>query len=117
MSKYIWVGLDVHLDSITAAILEHDTQEPEVVTLSGGLMKVRRLFRRLSKKGPVRACYEASGSGFVLQRVLILTPTTINFDDAAVAGKKSPGLGFVPRVDSRASDFLARTGAHFGVPS
>ncbi|MDH3214889.1 MAG: transposase [Candidatus Krumholzibacteria bacterium] len=70
MNKYIWVGLDVHLDSITAAILEDDAQQPEVVTLSGDLMKVRRLFRRLSKKGPVRACYEASGSGFVLQRVL-----------------------------------------------
>jgi len=33
-------------------------------------MNVRRLFRRLSKKGPVRACYEASGAGFVLHRVL-----------------------------------------------
>ena len=70
MSKYIWVGLDVHLDSITAAILDGNAQEPEVVTLSGDLMKVRRLFRRLSRKGPVRACYEASGSGYVLQRVL-----------------------------------------------
>ena len=70
MSKYIWVGLDVHLDSITAAILEGDIQEPEVVKLSGDLMKVRKLFRRVSEKAPVRACYEASGSGFVLQRVL-----------------------------------------------
>ena len=33
-------------------------------------MKVRRLFRRLADRGPVRSCYEASGSGFVLQRVL-----------------------------------------------
>jgi transposase len=33
-------------------------------------MQTRRLFRRLSKKGPVRACYEASGAGFVLHRVL-----------------------------------------------
>jgi len=70
MNEYTWVGLDVHLDSITAAILEGDAQEPEVITLSGGLMKVRRLFRRLARKAPVRACYEASGAGFVLQRVL-----------------------------------------------
>ena len=70
MNKYIWVGLDVHLDSITAAILEDEAQDPEVVKLSGDLMKVRRLFRRLAKRRPVRACYEASGSGFVLQRVL-----------------------------------------------
>jgi transposase len=33
-------------------------------------MKVRRLFRRLANRGPVRSCYEASGAGFVLQRVL-----------------------------------------------
>lgn len=70
MSEYIWVGLDVHLDSITAAILERDATDPEVLKLSGDLMAVRRLFRRLSKKGPVRACYEASGAGFVLHRVL-----------------------------------------------
>lgn len=70
MSKYIWVGLDVHLDSITVAILEGDTESPEVVKLSGDLMQTRRLFRRLAMKGPVRACYEASGAGFVLQRVL-----------------------------------------------
>ena len=70
MDKYIWVGLDVHLDSIIAAILDGYAQESEVVTLSGDLMKVRRLFRRLASRGPVRACYEASGSGFVLQRVL-----------------------------------------------
>jgi len=71
MSKYTWIGLDVHLDSITAAILHGDAEIPEVVKLSGDLMKVRRLFRRLSKKGPVKSCYEASGAGFVLHRVLV----------------------------------------------
>jgi transposase len=70
MNQYISVGLDVHADSITAAILDGNVQDPEVVKLPGDLMKVRRLFRRLAKKGPVRACYEASGAGFVLQRVL-----------------------------------------------
>ena len=52
MSDYIWVGLDVHVESITAAILEGDSQEAEVIKLSGDLNKVRRLMRRLSKKGP-----------------------------------------------------------------
>lgn len=70
MSKYIWVGLDVHLESITAAILEDDSNEVEVFKMSGDLMKVRRLFRRLSAKGTVRGCYEASSAGYVLQRVL-----------------------------------------------
>lgn len=70
MNQSTWVGLDVHQDSITAAILRGDSSQPEVVRLSGDLMKVRRLFRRLSAEGPVRSCYEASGAGFVLHRVL-----------------------------------------------
>lgn len=63
-------GLDVHAESISAAILEGEREHAEIVTLPRDLMKVRRLFRRLAKKGPVRSCYEASGAAFVLQRVL-----------------------------------------------
>ena len=66
----VWVGLDVHAHSITAAILYGTSKEPEVIRLSGDLNKVRQLFRRLSERGAVRSCYEASGAGFVLQRTL-----------------------------------------------
>ncbi len=61
MDKSIYVGLDVHLNSITAAVLDGDVQIPQVIKLSGDLMQTRRLFRRLAQKGPVRSCYEASG--------------------------------------------------------
>ncbi len=64
------VGLDVHAQSITAAILQDANEHPEVITLPADLMQVRRLFRHLAASGPVRSCYEASGAGFVLQRVL-----------------------------------------------
>ena len=64
------VGLDVHADFIMAAILPPKSDTSEVVKLSSDLMQVRRLFRRLSAEGPVRSCYEASGAGFVLQRLL-----------------------------------------------
>ena len=70
MSNITFVGLDVHNESITAAILTDGADEPQILTLPADLMKVRALFRRLSDKAPVRACYEASGAGFVLQRVL-----------------------------------------------
>lgn len=63
-----WVGLDVHKESIVAAILRDDSPDPEVIRLTSDLMRVRKLFRRLAKDGPVRACYEASGAGYVLQR-------------------------------------------------
>ncbi len=70
MSNVTFVGLDVHNESITAAILTAGSDEPQVLKLPANLMKVRQLFMRLAEKAPVRACYEASGAGFVLQRSL-----------------------------------------------
>jgi transposase len=62
--------MDVHQDSITAAILFGDSSEPRVERLPGDLNAVRRMFRRLSEQGSPRSCYEASGAGYVLQRAL-----------------------------------------------
>jgi len=70
MSNVTFVGLDVHSESITAAILSPGSDEPQVLKLPADMMKVRQLFIRLAEKAPVRACYEASGAGFVLQRSL-----------------------------------------------
>jgi len=66
----VWVGMDVHQDSITAAILFGNDAQPQVERLPGDLNAVRRMFRRLSEQGTPRSCYEASGAGFVLQRCL-----------------------------------------------
>jgi transposase len=62
--------MDVHQDTITAAILHQDRYDPQIVRLPGDLNAVRRLFRRLSQHGTPRSCYEASGAGYVLQRTL-----------------------------------------------
>ncbi len=74
MSQYntdtVWVGMDVHQDSITAAVLFGNDYDPRIERLPGDLNAVRRMFRRLSEHGTVRSCYEASGAGFVLQRAL-----------------------------------------------
>ncbi|MCG8431247.1 MAG: IS110 family transposase [Candidatus Omnitrophica bacterium] len=74
MSQYstdtVWVGMDVHQDSITAAVLFGDDPEARVERLPGDLNAVRRMFRRLSDHGTPRSCYEASGAGYVLQRCL-----------------------------------------------
>lgn len=66
----IWVGLDVHQSSITAAVLYGASHDPEVVRMRGDLNAVRKFFRRLSRDGTPRSCYEASGAGYVLQRAL-----------------------------------------------
>ena len=65
------VGLDVHKDSVTAAVFRDRDPEPlRVDRLAYDLKKIRRYFQRLQADGSVRACYEASGAGYVLQRTL-----------------------------------------------
>jgi transposase len=66
-----WVGLDVHKDSITAAVFRDRDPEPlHVDRLPYDHRKIRRYVQRLQAQGTVRACYEASGAGYVLQRSL-----------------------------------------------
>jgi len=97
-TETVWVGMDVHQDSITAAILFGEGQDPQVERLPGDLNAVRRMFRRLSRHGMPRACYEASGAGYVLQRRL----TQDGFHCEVIA----PGL--IPRKpgDRRKTDRL-----------
>ena len=66
----IWVGLDVHQSSVTAAVLHEGSEKPQVVHLPGEVNAVRKLMRRLSKEGAPRSCYEASGAGYVLKCAL-----------------------------------------------
>jgi transposase len=50
--------------------LHGSEREPVVCRLPADLNAVRRYFRALSRQGVPRACYEASGAGYVLQRRL-----------------------------------------------
>jgi len=54
----------------TAASLGGDSRDPEVSHVESDLNTVRRPFRRLSRTGVPRNCYEASGAVYVLQRAL-----------------------------------------------
>jgi transposase len=67
----IYVGMDVHKDSITLAVLPADAKLPtRTDKLPNEQAKLRRYFDRLCREGAVeiRACYEASGAGYVIQR-------------------------------------------------
>jgi len=67
----IWIGMDVHKDTVMAAVYLGDAREAEVVQqLPNDLRKLRRFFQRWQARGEVRACYEASGAGYVLHREL-----------------------------------------------
>jgi transposase len=59
-STTLWVGLDVHKDSISVAVFEGDRVPGRtVVSIPNDPAQIRRLFARLAKEGEVRACYEA----------------------------------------------------------
>ncbi len=70
-SSILWVGMDVHKDSLAIAVFRDREPEPlRVDRVANDDRKLRRYFQRLGRDGEARACYEASGAGYVLQRML-----------------------------------------------
>jgi transposase len=68
----IYLGLDVHKDSVTIAVLPAGASAPiRIDKYPNDFAKLRRVFERLAKAGELRACYEASGAGYVLQRTML----------------------------------------------
>ena len=72
MSRSIlYLGLDVHKESVTVAVLPADAAAPtRVERLPNDLAKLKRFLDRLAESADLRACYEASGAGYVLQRAM-----------------------------------------------
>ena len=67
----IYVGMDVHQQSIALAVLPADAPAPtEVAHVPNEDRALRRRLDRLAAGGPLRVCYEASWAGFVLHRAL-----------------------------------------------
>lgn len=67
----IHLGLDVHKDSITIAMLPGAAKVPtRVERVPNDLPKLKRWLDRAARDGELRACYEASGAGYLLHRAL-----------------------------------------------
>ena len=67
----IYLGMDVHKESITIAALPSDAKTPtRVDRLPNDLVKLKRWLERVAMQSEVRACYEASGAGYVLHRAM-----------------------------------------------
>lgn len=68
----VFVGLDVHKDSITAAYVGMNPAEPVVDggTIGTQQYAIDRLIKKLSGRGPLKFVYEAGPCGFWLQRYL-----------------------------------------------
>src|SRR5258708_19750280 len=60
----IYLGMDVHKDSITIAVLPQGAKVPtRLERLSNDLQKLKKWLDRVAREGEVHACYEASGAG------------------------------------------------------
>jgi len=67
----IYLGLDVHKDTVTIAILPEGAAAPtRIDRYPNDFAKLRKVFARHAQEGELRACYEASGAGYVLQRAM-----------------------------------------------
>lgn len=64
------VGLDVHRDSISVAVLPPDLEVPEVDRIFHDEASIRRVFTKLGDPKMLRACYEAGPTGYGVQRLL-----------------------------------------------
>jgi transposase len=67
----IYLGMDVHKESITIAVLPTGAKSPtRLDRLPNDLPKLKKWLERVARDGEIRACYEASGAGYVLHRAL-----------------------------------------------
>ncbi|MDE2783077.1 MAG: hypothetical protein OXK77_08985 [Gemmatimonadota bacterium] len=63
------VGMDVHKDSVMIAVQPDRAREASLAKrVSPDPRGIRRLLAGLGGKHEVRACYEAIGAGYVLER-------------------------------------------------
>ena len=105
-STAIWVGLDVHKETISVAILEAEGRECRpVVTMRNDPKELRKLFSRLKKEGPVAACYEAGSCGYEVYRLLSSLDISC---DVIAPGLIPVRVGDRVKTDRRDAEKLAR---------
>lgn len=106
-SSTVYVGMDVHKDSVMVAVLLANAPQPTAVDrLPNEVSVLRRFFARLARDGAtIRACYEASGAGYVLQRAL----TEWGYECVVIAPALTPQRpGHQRKHDKRDAVELAR---------
>jgi transposase len=65
------LGMDVHKDSISIAILRPDEESPDCERIFNDEASIRRFVARFSDPARLFACYEAGPSGYELHRLML----------------------------------------------
>ena len=66
MSKIRFIGLDVHADTIAAAVAEPDGEVRPLGMIPNRFESVRKMVAKLGPVNQLKACYEAGPTGYVL---------------------------------------------------
>jgi transposase len=66
MSKVRFLGLDVHADTIAAAVAEPNGEVRPLGVIPNRLESLRKLVKKLQPASTLQACYEAGPTGYVL---------------------------------------------------
>lgn len=103
--KLRFLGLDVHAETIAAAIAEPDGEVRSLGVIPNRAESVRKLVKKLGAANQLRACYEAGPTGYVLYWQL----TELGVDCAVVAPTLVPTkAGDRVKTDRRDAVKLAR---------
>ncbi len=71
MKRIAYVGNDVHQEKIAVCVYVGNEKEPRMEKqISNDKRAVEKLYKKMSREYEVRACYEASGNGYVFYRWL-----------------------------------------------
>jgi hypothetical protein len=69
MKKIAYVGIDYHLNSLSVAVMIEGKKQPfEMIRLKNDDRVIRKYMSKLAGTFEIRACYEASSSGYSFQR-------------------------------------------------